>query len=657
MREGICWDFPLLGTGNQSGSNIAAITMFKGAGIMDGIGRENGQNSCDAKDKELDSNIPVKIQFILKEIIKEDYPEVFEGYEEAVRNCRKFWENNPNSTQQIMDFISNVEKYLNREKIPMLVVRDFNTTGLNGVNAGPNEKSFWNLLVNMEGISIKQDKDSAGSYGIGKNAPFAYSGLNLVFYNTLAKDGGRAFEGVTRLVTSQREYNGEMRPTQPIGKFLNLKDTFTGIPILPGDDCNISRHEAFRRMDGEFGTDVGVVGFKIEEYPDWERLIAVSMIKNFIMAINDGKLVVEVISDNVEYNITPKSLKSYLFGDFENEDQLKFTRQIYETLTEPDVPPCNFTIAENNDLTIYVKYNDNYSASLSRFRSGGMLINCSPREVPPHFSVVVVANTVGDGKLSETLRCAEPPQHTEWKAKNITDNRDLHNLAARYIREIKKKVEEVINKFDETDASNVIDAGIGGYLPDASKDGCGEEGNDELKKDQKIQKITNRSGDTLYDKNIEKGESGEGTTNGGKAYKKGDRKGKKKKNKKIRTVTPPGGKTGVRKGKGKVRYSVPNITDHRTFYCGNGEYKLFIDSPKDYDKVYIYYHAGRDDDKEDDIKVKTYRFDEEKVDVSEKGYVGPISLHKGANKMFISFANLELMALIPEFIMEVGDEE
>lgn len=26
----VCWDFPLLGNGNESGSNIAAITMFKG---------------------------------------------------------------------------------------------------------------------------------------------------------------------------------------------------------------------------------------------------------------------------------------------------------------------------------------------------------------------------------------------------------------------------------------------------------------------------------------------------------------------------------------------------------------------------------------------------------------------------------------------------
>ena len=658
MSEGkICWDFPLLGTGNKSGSNIAAITMFKGAGIMDGIGRENGQNSCDAKDKELGVNTPVRIQFVLKEIVKNDYPEVFDGYAEAVKNCREYWEKNPNSTQQIMDFISNIEKSLAKDIIPMLVVRDFNTTGLNGVNARDDEKSFWDLLVNTEGISVKQDKDSAGSYGIGKNAPFAYSGLNLIFYNTLAKDGGRAFEGVTRLVTSQRDYNGEMRPTQPIGKYLKLLDTFTGVPILPEDDCKIAKHEAFKREAGQFGTDVGVVGFKINDYPEWEKSLAVSMIKNFIMAINDGKLVAEIKSNEVDYSISADTIKHFLYDEFADEEQLKYTRQIYETITEPDMEPINYSIAEENDLTIYVKYKDSYSGSLSRFRSGGMLINTTTGDVYPHFSVVVVANTVGEKKLSETLKLSEPPQHTEWKAKNITDNRTLHNLAARYIREIGKKVIEVLNKYDDGESTNILDSGIGGYLPDTSKEGGGEEGNDELKTDVKIQKITSSTGDVLYDKSVISGDKAQGGDTGKKAHKVGKKKRRKKTGGKIKVVSGPGDQNGVTKGDGKVRFKVPNITDHRTFYCGNGEYRLFIESPTAYEKVYVKYSAGRDDDKEDSVNVSSYRIGEEISDASQKGYVGPISLKQGENEVFVKFSNDEMLALVPVFTMEVGDEK
>ena len=51
-----------------------------------------------------------------------------------------------------------------------------------------------------------------------------------------------------------------------------------------------------------------------------------------------------------------------------------------------------------------------------------MLINTTTVDVLPHFSVVIIVNDVGEMGLSKTLREAEPPQHTEWKAKNITDN-------------------------------------------------------------------------------------------------------------------------------------------------------------------------------------------------------------------------------------------
>ena len=69
----VCWDFPLLGTGNQSGNNIAAITMFKGTGIMDGLAREVCQNSLDAKDKDLPTETPVRVKFELTEIANADY--------------------------------------------------------------------------------------------------------------------------------------------------------------------------------------------------------------------------------------------------------------------------------------------------------------------------------------------------------------------------------------------------------------------------------------------------------------------------------------------------------------------------------------------------------------------------------------------------------
>jgi hypothetical protein len=649
----VCWDFPLLGTGNQSGNNIAAITMFKGTGIMDGLAREVCQNSLDAKDKELSAETPVKVKFELVEIRRDDFP-MFEGYKEALESSIAYWQTSPLSTPKIMEFLYNVRTALDQETIPMLVMSDYNTVGLNGVNAKDDEKSFWDLLVNTEGISIKQDDNSAGSFGIGKNAPFAYSALNLVFYNTLAKDGGRAFEGVARLVTTQREYNGSMRKTQPIGKYLYLEDEYTGRPILPSDDCSLAQIDAFNRT--ETGTDVAVVGFKKNDYDDWEDKTAVAIIKNFILSIINGKLEVTIKSPGALYEIRKDTIEDLLYKTFTNDPQLKYTKQIYETITK--TTPRKVKISEKDDLSIYVRYDDGYSQSLSRFRSTGMLINTTTNDVLPHFSVVIVVNDVGELDLSKTLREAEPPQHTEWKAKNITDNRDLHNKAARFIRNIGKEIQKALDEFEKADITDKMDGGVGSYLPDASDNSTSSEGTDGLKTDIKISEISSYDGRVFYNSQYESAESGTGKDAPKSGLKAGKKKRKKKTNVKIPVVTPgQGSDKGVKGGSGKVKIATVSIRDHRTYYVAGNKYRAYINSPANYEKVYIQYFAGREDDKQDELIIKNVKLEGlPRIDV-HGNKIGPISLKEGKNVIYVEFESNEIMAVIPVFTMEVANEK
>ena len=657
MNE-ICWDFPLLGTGNESGSNIAAITMFKGAGIMDGLAREGGQNSLDAKNKKLDSGIPVKMKFELYRVKKDQY-HIFAGFEETIKRSRAYWENSPLKTDKMIAFVEGIENALQADEIPILVMSDHNTTGLCGVNAGPGEKSYWDLLVNTEGISIKADKSSAGSYGIGKNAPFAYSALNLICYNTLATDGGRAFEGVARLATSTREYEGTQRKTQPIGKYLFLENIFTGRPILPEDNCDFTSIEAFQRTGDDYGTDVAIVGFKESEYPEWEKLLATAIIKNFVLAIIDGKFEVEIKSDRTHIEISQANLNKLLFGDFNDVAELKYTRQIYKTVTESD-KKVDVKIAEDGDLTLYVKYSESYSQSLSRFRSTGMLINTTTSDVLPHYSVVVVVNDVGEEKLSTTLREAEPPQHTEWKAKNITDNRPLHNLAARYIRDIGKAVQTLLDDFDHQDIAPRIDGGIGAYIPDTNSGMAGGENNDGLLTTVQVSSIHRNDGRVVYNSSYESATGATGTENPGTGIKTGDKKRKKKRKKKIPVVTPgEGQKKGVTQGSGKVKVTSPDITDHRTFHLRGKKYRLFADCPKDYQNVYLQYYAARDDHSTDakPLVIKNIKVNGNPVQQVDKDKVGPLQFNAGANTVHVEFENGEIMGVVPVFTMEVRNEE
>lgn len=651
----IGWDFPLLGNGNESGSNIAAITMFKGAGVMDGLAREVCQNSLDAKDKSLDDRIPVEVKFELHRICKKEYA-MFEGYEEAIKRSREYWENSPLKTDKMISFLDSIEKALSKEMIPVLVMSDYNTTGLRGIKASDGEKSYWDLLVNTEGISIKDDKSSAGSYGIGKNAPFAYSALNLVFYNTLAIDGGRAFEGVARLATTTRDYKGQKRKTQPIGKYLYIEDEFTGRPILPEDNNKLANYAAFRRSEKEYGTDVAVFGFKEEDNKDWEKLIATAVIKNFVLALLNNKLSVVIKSDFASYEINQANLEKLLFNQFKDVPELKYTRQIYNTVKDPDKPPVNVKIAENGDLTLYVKYRETYSQSLSRFRSTGMLINTTTSDVLPHFSVVLVVNDIGEKMLSTTLREAEPPQHTEWKAKNITDNRELHNKAAKYIREIGKAVQRLLDDFDQVALDNVVDGGIGAYLPDVTDDTTADNKSDGLMTDVKVERISRYDGRVVYDRNYETAEGTTGEQKSGGAFKTGAKKRKKKIKKRISQVIPnKDGKKGVASGTGKVKVVSANITEHRTFYLGGYKYRLVAECPKGYERMYIQYYASRDDMTSDSepLVVKSVKVNDNAVVPVNESKVGPIKMKQGINIVHVEFENHELMGVLPVFTAEV----
>ncbi len=645
----VCWDFPLLGTGNETGNNIAAITMFKGTGIMDGLAREICQNSLDAKNKALPDNDPVRVVFELVEIEKNKF-DLFKGYEDAIDNCIAYWNKNPLSTEKIRDFLNSIKHYLNSSIIPMLNISDYNTVGLKGVNAADNEISYWDLLVNSEGISIKQDDTSAGSFGIGKNAPFAYSALNLVVYNTLAEDGGRAFEGVTHLVTSQREHNGKFLKTQNTGKYLFLEDEYNGRPIIPKDDCHFSQIDAFNRSD--IGTDVAIVGFNSDEYENWEKQTAISILKNFILSIYYGKLEVTIKSNNVTYDITKNKLTDYLYKTFANEDALKSTKQIYETIRESQ--PINVKIADDNDLSIYVKYNEMYAPTLSRFRSTGMLINTSS-EVIPRYSVVIIVNDVGEMDLSKTLREAEPPQHTEWSAKYITNNPELHKKAKRYIRRIKAEIQHVLDSMDNSTPAESMDAGVGDYLPGNSDNDSNESESDGIRSDVRVESISDAEGRILYRRNYSTGESGTGDPASLTAVKTGKKKRKKKKKKQLATIKSGSSSSGgVSSGSNpKLKVTTPLVFEHRIFYKAANKYQLYINAPKDYDSVYFKFFAGRDDGGQDEIAVKNYKLANKPRIAVESKRIGPIPLSAGPNTVFIEFTLGERIAIIPEFTREV----
>lgn len=184
----IGWRFPPLSGGNKQAYTRQDIESFKGEELMDNLAREICQNSLDAISPS--ANEPVKVVFECKEIKQADYP-LFDEYKTCLKGCREFWAED--GDKKLNEFLSGAEETLAKEKINLLIASDSNTKGLSGSKT-PRARSTWEALTSSDGLSVKEGDTSAGSYGVGKNAPFACSTLSMVFYNTYSEeDHDKAF--------------------------------------------------------------------------------------------------------------------------------------------------------------------------------------------------------------------------------------------------------------------------------------------------------------------------------------------------------------------------------------------------------------------------------------------------------------------------------
>jgi len=148
------YEFEPLGGSPRDGYNDPLKTMF-GKKLQDNLAREAIQNSLDAV---LDEKMPVTVKFNLQTWTKKEIPEV-EKLSKILKACSK--------DETSGAHFKNSEKTINSNNIPVLIISDFNTTGLTGENENIKGK-FYNFFKCVGGNN-KQSGD-AGSYGYGKAA-------------------------------------------------------------------------------------------------------------------------------------------------------------------------------------------------------------------------------------------------------------------------------------------------------------------------------------------------------------------------------------------------------------------------------------------------------------------------------------------------------
>lgn len=630
----IGWRFPpLLGSTRQGYTNND-IEVFKGQELLDNLAREICQNSLDAKLEGC--NEPVKVVFELKKIKKEQYP-VFAEYGECLEGCRKYWGNEIDT--KLDRFLKGAEDTLKEEKIPILIASDYNTKGLDG-SRSKKKKSSWEALTNSDGISVKTSENSAGSYGIGKNAPFACSTLSMVFYNTLADKNENAFVGVARLATL---FDKEGRETHRVGKYQNNDDAKERWNPIYGDDkCEF--RDCFNRT--ERGTDVIIVGFS--QPANWIKNVTKAVLKNFFVAISEARLIVE-LKDDHEHQIIKEDTISQLFEDLGNDAEMLATSQLYKAFVDPDHTE-KIEILEPNDVELYIKSDNSYKRTIANFRATGMLVGTYYRRIFQHYAAVVI---VRGEKLGELLKDTEPPRHNRWDYKQIeASDREKRKSAKKCIQKIDDFVLSILrNQFEVVTEKTVDAAGVGEYLPDDVDGIEGQsEGTDILKVKVKIGKI--KTNHTRQGTTTQVGVREEGMVEEGEVHnhvKNPDPKPPRPKPPKPVIPDPddPDPQPGAMPGKGLKIVSTPNLSAQRAFPVSSsqGLYKIVIRPTETYENLYIECFAVGEDGRSDLLEMETFTYNSNSVAVSN-GKAGPVKVIADTPAIFfVKFVKKEKMKL------------
>lgn len=419
--------------------------------------REVCQNSLDAV---VDNTKPVTVKFKEFDIVAEDLPGYDTLKEDILPAAKREWLEDK-KTQQL---ICSMENCLNREKIKVLKISDFNTTGLKHGN--------WESLVEQVGSSFKSDEGSAGSFGIGKAAPFAVSQMWMVFYSTKVGNIKKSI-GVMQFVSFEK--GSEV--TQGPGYF-----SVDGQSKKPFG-TEVSFDSESRTEDG---TDIYIIGVP----SDWERGVKRSLFENFMLSLTKtpGRPQKLAVYINDELMNERKLRDIYLRLADTTKKEKPDSVSYYEVLQDDKKIVCQldglqeFQINPEETL-LYLSANvahPNRRVMMSR-KSGMKIYSQKGFSRTIKFSAVFCA--VGD-KINSILKQLENVSHDKWSPERYSDRK----LASKFLKALKKSIKNAVIENCSPKVEEVVDAfGVADFLPNIENGDELDAGGESLKEHPQVE--------------------------------------------------------------------------------------------------------------------------------------------------------------------------
>lgn len=412
----VMWKFLQNEAGEDEGLADAGIETFRDAPFA-GLARECGQNSIDAatSSSSADNEEQVTVRFLKETIPTNAVPDIT-GLRSVIDSC--LVRAKARMDEKEIQFFERAKTIVNAEKIDLLQVIDEGTTGL----IGPCESGTpYHALIKAKGVSKKGDDTSGGSFGIGKNAAYAISGLRSVFYSTIYTDlsGDNRFlaQGKAILVSHKSKSDQEHSATGYWGEANGF---------MPAEDME-ALPEWLQRT--KRGTTVTAVGFLAVE--NWDSRIAESLVRNFFTAIHNGRVVFEVGNALI---IDRESLPR-LFADQTlrevaakrgTEEDLKFSHNLYRCLTSPESSRYEMMFPGLGRVKLSILTEDGLEKQVGLIRNGMFITSRFSHfteklaRFPLQKDFTAIIEPI-DNDASANIRSMENPRHDELSPERVED--------------------------------------------------------------------------------------------------------------------------------------------------------------------------------------------------------------------------------------------
>ena len=459
----IGWFHPIDESDQWDGFNDPGIETFAGSPIRN-LAREVNQNALDAGE-----TAPVIVKIFLHKVATGTIPDLSE-FKINLKACYKA--SKRESTKATIFFKIALEE-LNKKNISVLEISDYNTTGMKGPCV--NETPYY-AFMKAKGQSRKDSDTAAGSYGIGKFAPYSASLVRTIFVSTIFQDDSNVSHQYTqgKSILMSHDCNGKRK--QGVGFWgVNHKCQPVEGAVSELPDW-IQRVKSNEDMDKNKGSKLSVICFDASEH--WQEYIAVSAAENFFGAINAEQLQVNI---NNDYILEKKTICDFfknehihrLIKNLQNEPEQFENSGNYLAALQDD-PEVIVEDSETNELghvQVRILIGEGLPKKVCMLRNG-MFISDSLsglKSFSDFKEFVAVVQCLND-KGNELLRAMEPPKHDAFEPDRLPTKKEQRK-GTKALKDLAKWIRAMLKRHARDPVSEVTEI-------DELKDFFGEEGSD-----------------------------------------------------------------------------------------------------------------------------------------------------------------------------------